>query len=429
VSTLFISHSSRDSAMVREIERRLAERNHSSVNLDVDPEKGIVGGQRWEGTLYRKLRACRAVVVVCTDHHLAPQWCFAEIALARMEGKHVVSLLADPLAAGARLPAILDAQQFIDLRGDVDQGYRRLWGALNALDLVGVQGEWNVREAPYLGLNAYDERHAPVFFGRDQEVGAGLELLARGSPGLVTVLGASGSGKSSVARAGIVPRLRLAPERWLVGGPFAELAQAFADAFQRQAPGSSSDPGVRASIDGRQALGASHSRTATPVPAATPPSTGADERLKRLLKHLEDLQRLPPAGAGPAVQQFLALSLGDLRRTCAERASANGAAAANAVPVDTGATARAAAAHSHRIGHLLHRADTPPIGPAHLLWHEPMHPPVVDHPPAHPPARPPDRPTDRPTVRPSVRPSVRDRREGRRLALPSQGRIGWRVSE
>lgn len=148
VSTLFISHSSRDNAAAREIERRLAERNHTSVFLDFDPDKGIVAGQSWERTLYRKLRACRAVIVVCTDHHLASQWCFAEIALARMEGKHVITLLADPLAPGARLPAILDAQQFIDLRGDPDQGHQRLWRALDALDLVGVQSEWNAREAP-----------------------------------------------------------------------------------------------------------------------------------------------------------------------------------------------------------------------------------------------------------------------------------------
>ena len=58
MSTLFISHSSADGAAARELERWLAEppRNHHSIFLDFDPEKGIVAGQSWERTLYRKLR-------------------------------------------------------------------------------------------------------------------------------------------------------------------------------------------------------------------------------------------------------------------------------------------------------------------------------------------------------------------------------------
>src|SRR5688500_12315153 len=107
MSAIFISHSSRDAALAKALERRLAERRHHSVFLDLDPEKGIVGGQSWERTLYRKLRACRAVIALCTDDYLRSHWCFAEIALARMEGKPVIGLLAKPLAEGATLPGIL----------------------------------------------------------------------------------------------------------------------------------------------------------------------------------------------------------------------------------------------------------------------------------------------------------------------------------
>ena len=78
MSTIFISHSSQDIEIAREIERRLAMEGHHSVFLDIDPEKGIVGGRSWERTLYRKLRACRAVIALCTDHYLASHWCFAD---------------------------------------------------------------------------------------------------------------------------------------------------------------------------------------------------------------------------------------------------------------------------------------------------------------------------------------------------------------
>ncbi len=59
---------------------------------------------------------------------------------------------------------------------------------------------------PYRGLTALDEGDAPIFFGRDAET---LEVLNRvDQQRLVFVLGASGSGKSSLAAAGVLPRLR-----------------------------------------------------------------------------------------------------------------------------------------------------------------------------------------------------------------------------
>src|SRR5215510_2712695 len=116
MSAIFISHSSRDNVLARAVEERLGSRDYHSVFLDLDPEKGIAGGQSWERTLYRKLRACRAVIALCTDDYLGSHWCFAEIALARMEGKHIIALQANPLDEHVKMPAILTEKQFIDLR-------------------------------------------------------------------------------------------------------------------------------------------------------------------------------------------------------------------------------------------------------------------------------------------------------------------------
>jgi len=59
---------------------------------------------------------------------------------------------------------------------------------------------------PYRDLRAFSEADAPVFFGRDQFTS---ELLrAVDANHFVAVVGASGSGKSSVVQAGLIPALR-----------------------------------------------------------------------------------------------------------------------------------------------------------------------------------------------------------------------------
>jgi serine/threonine protein kinase len=56
---------------------------------------------------------------------------------------------------------------------------------------------------PFRGLGRYEEGDRDVYFGRSGETAAALEMLR--SRGLVALVGASGSGKSSLARAGLLP--------------------------------------------------------------------------------------------------------------------------------------------------------------------------------------------------------------------------------
>jgi hypothetical protein len=59
---------------------------------------------------------------------------------------------------------------------------------------------------PYLGLDAFREDNAALFFGRQRLV---AKLVAQlGERRLVAVVGPSGSGKSSLARAGLIPALK-----------------------------------------------------------------------------------------------------------------------------------------------------------------------------------------------------------------------------
>lgn len=69
-------------------------------------------------------------------------------------------------------------------------------------------------EHPFAGLSAFQEADGDRFFGRERDITAVLGLLER-QP-LVTISGASGAGKSSFARAGLIPALKGGGEDWHV---------------------------------------------------------------------------------------------------------------------------------------------------------------------------------------------------------------------
>ena len=178
MSTVFISHSSKDNVAAEMLRQRLADRGYASLFLDFDPADGIPVGASWERTLYRQLQACDVVIVLYSAHHRDSNWCFAEIALARMGGKRVVTLLIDPLE-GQAIPSILGEHQFLDLRGGADDAtFERLWRGLGEL---GISDEatrrWDPKRSPYPGMLAFSEAEAPVFFGRGDETRQIIELL------------------------------------------------------------------------------------------------------------------------------------------------------------------------------------------------------------------------------------------------------------
>jgi WD40 repeat protein len=66
--------------------------------------------------------------------------------------------------------------------------------------------------SPYRGLAAFGEQDAAFFFGREAATGQVLERMSRllAGAGLLVVSGVSGAGKSSLLRAGVLPRIRAA---------------------------------------------------------------------------------------------------------------------------------------------------------------------------------------------------------------------------
>ncbi|MGZ8648658.1 MAG: nSTAND1 domain-containing NTPase, partial [Solirubrobacteraceae bacterium] len=125
-------------------------------------------------------------------HEAAGEW-------ARREATRRVDVVADRAAAGRDEARALEAE----LAGSVVE----LQSARERAGLVARDGEdaGGPVVCPYKGLASFDVEDAEYFFGRERLV---AELVARlvGAP-LLAVVGPSGSGKSSVVRAGLLPAL------------------------------------------------------------------------------------------------------------------------------------------------------------------------------------------------------------------------------
>ncbi|GII85136.1 hypothetical protein Ssi03_31260 [Sphaerisporangium siamense] len=131
---------------------------------------------------------------------------------------HYSAATLSEAASGRRLPTLAVTLAYVGACGGDAGEWEERWRELSAGTPPGgaaeATGEGEAH-SPYVGLAALQAEDAPRFFGRDRLVD---ELLARSADQRVVVLvGASGAGKSSLLRAGLLARVRAA------GGPCAPL--------------------------------------------------------------------------------------------------------------------------------------------------------------------------------------------------------------
>ena len=221
MSHIFISHSSRDGEQAARLLEWLHTNGFTQTFLDFDKHAGLAPGSDWERALYREIAGAEAVLLILTKNWFDSKWCFAEFTQARALGKAIFPLIESPSGETFVSPDI----QNLDLRSDREGGLARLATELTAVVLTARGGfDWDHTRPPYPGLLAFDEADAAIYFGRDDDIRRLIERLnarrTQGGAKLVAVLGASGAGKSSLLRAGVLPRLKRDKRNWIVLPPF-----------------------------------------------------------------------------------------------------------------------------------------------------------------------------------------------------------------
>jgi WD40 repeat protein len=241
---IFLSYRTTDRPFVERLHERLKEWGYHNIFQDSHPEDGIKGGEDANQSLYRNLDTKAVLIVVCSQHTKESKWVFFETNYARANHKTIIPLKIDD----CQLDDHLKDFQAIDLLAEGEEAaFERLKSALEKASVSADDSfYWQDNRPPYPGLDFFREEDVGVYFGRDKEIASTrktLEAMAAGrGPRLALVIGSSGSGKSSLVRAGVVPRLK-----WMSGGtwrvippfrpqktPILALAQALAAALDKK---------------------------------------------------------------------------------------------------------------------------------------------------------------------------------------------------
>jgi hypothetical protein len=240
---LYVSHSSKDDAAATALQAWLQANGFTDTFID---HSSIAAGDKWRDALRASHSACRVILCLVSKNWLVSQECYNEFRGAWYMGKRIIPLFLLPPhpklseEARKRLAEVRAEDQGIDLascfvgrqslqieaNSEIADRLKLGLRAAGANSRVGLDPQAfaidsKLRPTPFPGLDSFgdDDADAALFYGRSREIADTLEELRRMRAERdlrpFVILGASGAGKSSLLKAGIIPRLRRETVTWL----------------------------------------------------------------------------------------------------------------------------------------------------------------------------------------------------------------------
>lgn len=167
----------------------------------------------WPQELDRILSSC-ASLVICIGSGEMDNWQQREVYFALEKRKSDADFPVLPLLLPGAEPALglLSLDVWIDLRQGLDQSLPlTMLSAIIRRRPLGSDFQQRIKETksglnPYKGLTHFREEDASFYYGREEAITKLTEIIRRNH--FAAVVGDSGSGKSSLVRAGLIPALR-----------------------------------------------------------------------------------------------------------------------------------------------------------------------------------------------------------------------------
>jgi len=229
---LFVSYSRKDKPFV---DRLMADLQSRGMTIWIDNIGLKPGTRNWESGLRTAIREACAVLLVASPDSRQSNYVADEVSIAEMYKVPVYPVWA---AGSEWLDSILlgyGRTQHVDARGDrYEEAITRILAAIGGFASSSpervaqptsrrspVDSDASTHDRPprnpYKGLQAFTADDTGDFFGREafvETLAERVTTLAASDERFLAIVGASGSGKSSLVMAGLIPRLKIDHPDW-----------------------------------------------------------------------------------------------------------------------------------------------------------------------------------------------------------------------